>query len=144
MGQFGEILESARTQKRISLKKASHDLKIKIEYLEAMENQSWHILPDPTFTRGLIASYVNYLGLDLHKMLAFYRREFDERKYPKKTLGNQYPKRFFLTPTRLIYLIFALAILAFVAYMAIQYSSILSAPRIEINSRQDDETVTIP
>lgn len=144
MRKFGEILAAARTQKRISLKKASHDLKIKIEHLMALESQTWQDLPQPSFVRGFIASYANYLGLDPQKLLALYRREFDEREYPKKTIREDVKKRFYLTPSRLINAIFVLAIVIFISYLVIQYSSIFSAPKVEITSPKDDETVSVP
>lgn len=144
MGKFGELLASARTKKRISLKKASGDLKIKIEHLKALEEESWQDLPEPTFVRGFIASYVGYLGLDPETMQAIYRREFDQRQYPHKSTITPAQKRLYFTPSRLINLVFALAILAFVAYLTLQYSSIFSAPKIDITSPLEDETVIIP
>lgn len=144
MGKFGETLTLTRTKKRISLKKASHDLAIKIEHLMALESEAWRQLPEPTFVKGFITSYAVYLGLDPQKLQALYRREFDERKYPKKTISADSQKRLYLTPSRLINLIFALAILMFVVYLVIQYSSILSAPEVEVESPKDDETTSVP
>ena len=144
MGKFGETFSLARTGKRISLRKASKDLTIKIEHLLALENEAWQKLPEPTFVKGFITSYAVYLGLDPQKLQALYRREFDERKYPKKTISAETKKRLYLTPSRLINLIFVLAILTFVAYLTLQYSSILSAPEIEVESPKDDETVSVP
>ncbi|OGE10242.1 hypothetical protein A3A60_01830 [Candidatus Curtissbacteria bacterium RIFCSPLOWO2_01_FULL_42_26] len=144
MGKFGETLKAGRIKKRISFKKASNDLAIKIEHLMALESETWQELPEPTFVKGFITSYAVYLGLDPQKLQALYRREFDERKYPKKTISAETKKRLYLTPSRLINLIFALAILTFVAYLTLQYSSILSAPRVDITSPGDDETTSVP
>ncbi len=70
METFGQILESARTSKRISLKKVSQKLLIKKEHLEALEKQNWQKLPESTFVKGYTTSYSKYLGLDVEKMLA--------------------------------------------------------------------------
>ena len=109
-----------------------------------MENENWQSLPDPTFTKGFITSYAKYLGLEPQKVLAVYRREYDEREYPKKKFDSQHKRRLYLTPARLLNTLLAFAIIIFVAYLVLQYSSVFTAPKIEIISPSDDETVTVP
>lgn len=144
MKKFGETLESRRKAKRISLQKASRDLHIKQEHLKALEAQDWQNLPESPFVKGFIISYCRYLGLDPDKTLPLYRREYDEKQYPKDISFKDQKKRLYLTPARLINFTFTAAIIAFVAYLIIQYSSILSAPELEIISPVDDITVTVP
>lgn len=144
MRQFGEILESQRKARRISLKKASKDLRIAKEHLQALEAQDWQNLPEAPFVKGFIISYCRYLGLDPEKTLPLYRREYDERQFQKDPSFKDQKKRLYLTPARLINFIFFAALATFVAYLLIQYSSILSAPKLEINSPSDDENVTVP
>ncbi len=144
MGKFGEVLNFARTKRHISLNKAAKDLKIKVEHLKALEDQSWHDLPDSTFVKGFITSYAAYLSLEPQKLLALYRREFDERQYPKKSYPKDTKSRLYLTPSRLLNIVFVLAIIAFVAYLTVQYSSIFAAPKVNIVSPKEDETVLVP
>lgn len=146
MTKFGEILQVARSAKRITLKKASKDLQIKKEHLEALENEDWQSLPEPTFVKGFISSYAKYLGLDVDNALALYRREYDESKYPKSANreDTKRKRRFYLTPARLINLAILATIVTFIAYLALQYSSILASPKLEIISPKNDETVTVP
>jgi len=144
MDTFGQILEKTRIAKKISLKKASQKLLIKKEHLEALEKEDWQSLPEITFVKGYITSYSNFLELDSEKMLALYRREFDEKKFPKSEGDKSQPKSFFITPKRVLNTIFALAILGFVAYIVIQYSFILSSPNLDIYQPPDDVTVSVP
>src|SRR3989344_3243135 len=137
MGSFGEILLSQRNKKRISLSRVAEDLHIKKEHLEALEKEDWSSLPEATFVKGFITSYTQYLCLDPVHTLAIYRREFDEKKYPKSQSGIRKQRRFFLTPARLINLVFVLAIIIFIAYLSTQYLSILKSPKVEIFSPQD-------
>jgi len=143
METIGELLSSKRKDKKISLKKVAHDLLIKEENLEALENSDWDKLPEPPFVKGFIKNYAQYLGFDWQHALALYRREYDESKYPKKA-GFERPKGLMFTPNKLVSLVFILAVLAFVAYLVIQYLSILSAPKLELSSPSNDQTLAVP
>lgn len=138
------FLSSQRKAKKISLKKAAGDLLIKLEHLEAIENSQWHNLPEPAFVKGFIRSYSQYLGLDSEHVLALYRREFDEAKYPPKTSALERKKGLMLTPNKLINLAFILAATIFIIYLVVQYFSILQAPKLEVFTPQDDLTTNVP
>ncbi|OGD97061.1 hypothetical protein A3A49_00830 [Candidatus Curtissbacteria bacterium RIFCSPLOWO2_01_FULL_38_11b] len=145
MEKFGEILASQRNSKNISLKKASAKLLIKIEHLEALENEDWQNLPEATFTKGYISSYAKFLDLDPKKVLALYRREYDESKYPKKEpLQRSNTRGSLITPSRVRNSLFLLAVVGFILYIVIQYSSIFSSPKLEIIKPPDDITVSLP
>lgn len=143
MQKFGDLLLSARKKKKISLERAANDLVIKKNHLEALEGENWEQLPEPAFTKGYIKSYCDYLGLDTNYALALYRRDFDETKYPKKVAVKR-ERRFFITPNKIVNFIFALSIIAFLLYIIIQYSSILSSPRLEITNPKNNETTSAP
>lgn len=144
MSKFGDLLREQRKAKNISIKIASVKLLIKKDHLMALEEEDWVNLPEETFVKGYIKSYSQFLGLDQFKMLALYRREYDERKMPVKDLADNYSKSSIVTPKRLRNSIFALAIISFVAYLIVQYSSVLSSPNLEIASPPDDITVSVP
>ena len=143
MKQFGESLSSQRKKKKISIDRAAKDLVVKKAILEALEKEDWESLPEPAFVKGYIKSYAQYLGLDTEYALALYRREFDESKFPTKKSNHQ-KKRFFITPPKVINFAFALAIFLFVIYLIVQYSSIISSPKLEITSPKEDETTSVP
>jgi len=143
MQKFGDLVSSARKKKKLSLEKISQDLVIRKEHLQALESENWSQLPEPAFIKGYIKSYAEYLGLDPEYTLALYRRDFDERKYPE-VLKRKKEKRFFITPNKITNSIFALAILSFLIYILIQYSSLFSSPKLEITNPKDDVTISVP
>ncbi len=143
MQKFGEQLKEARKRKKISIDKASQDLVIKKNHLTALEEEDWKELPEPTFVKGYIKSYAEYLGIDQDYTLALYRREFDESKFPQEKISRE-KRRFFVTPSRIINTIFALAVVAFIAYLSLQYLSILSSPKLELASPKEDFTTSAP
>lgn len=143
MNSVGNALKEARNAKKISLKKASFDLHIKKEVLEDLENSLWEKLPEPTYVKGILRSYSPYLSLNADHMLALYRREFDEAKYPHKSaLAKE--KRLMLTPNKVSLAAFFAVIIVFIAYILVQYASFLNAPELEIFSPPDDLTTTVP
>lgn len=143
MATLGGLLFGRREELGISQNKAARDLVVKEEVIDSLENGQYQDLPEPTFVKGLIRSYAQYLGLDSDHLLALYRREYDETKYPKKSLviENKKPK---ITPARLTTAAFITAIVAFIIYVIVQYFSILTAPKLTVTSPQNDETTTIP
>jgi|SRR3972149_5190745 len=143
MKTTGEVFSSQRHAKKLSLLKVARDLRIKKEHLEALEVGDWQNLPEPPFVKGFIKSYAGYLGLDANHMMAIFRREYDEKKYSHKAVFGK-SKRFMFTYNRLISLIIFLAIVVFVAYLVVQYLSLLSAPKLEVFTPQDDSTTSIP
>ncbi|MBI2012640.1 helix-turn-helix domain-containing protein [Candidatus Curtissbacteria bacterium] len=143
MKTSGELLREARKSKRISLATAAADLHLKKENLEAIEGGNWPSLPEPTFVKGFIKSYAQYLGLSTDHVLALHRREYDESKYPQKKLILE-GKRLMLTPNKLINLALILMGVIFIGYLTIQYSSILSAPKLEVATPSDDLTTGVP
>ena len=144
MNKVGGIFSSARKSKRISVKKASEDLLISRENLEAIEKSDWQNLPEPPFARGFIRSYAEYLGLDVEHTLALFRREYDEVKYQGKKTAVSFTKRFYLTPARFASFLTIAAVLVFVSYLVLQYLSVLSSPKLEVNSPSEDLTTSIP
>ena len=64
MGQIGEKLKNAREQKNLTLREAEKETKIRISYLEALENEEFDKLPGRVYTMGFLRNYADFLGLD--------------------------------------------------------------------------------
>lgn len=144
MQTVGDLLSQERNSKGISLEQASVDLSIKKEQLAAVEASDWLKLPEVAFVTGFIKNYAEYLGVDSKLALALYRREYDPSKRPQPKLKSLKPKRLLVTPQIVINLLFGLLITAFVAYLALQYTSILKSPKLEVFTPNEDETISVP
>lgn len=143
MQTVGILLSQKRKSKGISLEKSSKDLSIKKEQLTALEAGLWHKLPEPAFVTGFIKNYADYLGLDSKLALALYRREFDPSKAGTNKPKILKPKRLIVTPQILINIFFALIILVFALYLALQYTSILKSPDLKIFTPSEDLTTSV-
>src|SRR6266404_6758027 len=74
MESIGEILREARHQKRASLEDASRATRIKMEILEQLEADEFDRLAAPTYTKGFLRLYAEYLGLDSQSVVDAYLR----------------------------------------------------------------------
>jgi len=70
---LGETLRQARLDKSVSLVDAAHDTRIRRSYLEALESEDHAALPPPVYTRGLLRTYAEYLGLNPQAMVDLYQ-----------------------------------------------------------------------
>ena len=61
---FGEALQEARTKSNQSLSQISSLLRIRHDYLKAIENGTPDNIPGTAYAIGFIKSYSNYLGID--------------------------------------------------------------------------------
>ncbi|HCR30029.1 MAG TPA: hypothetical protein DIV79_08440 [Opitutae bacterium] len=72
MQSIGDQLEEARKQRGITVREASEATKIRGEYLNNFESNSFDInLPD-IYIRGFLRSYANYLKINADKILTDY------------------------------------------------------------------------
>jgi Helix-turn-helix domain len=70
----GATLREARNRRKADLSEVEAAIKIRVRYLQAMENEEWDALPGGAYTRGFIRTYAAYLGLDGDRLADDYRR----------------------------------------------------------------------
>jgi Helix-turn-helix domain len=89
---IGETLREARSRRKVDLNEVEAAIKIRVRYLQAIENEEWDALPGGAYTRGFIRTYAAYLGLDGERLGDDYRREVEP-------LAERVPKRVEPVPT---------------------------------------------
>ncbi len=67
---IGEILAAKRKELKLKLKKASSDLKIKQEYLEALEEGNLSEISQHVYATGYVKSYAKWLGMSQEEITA--------------------------------------------------------------------------
>ncbi|MGQ9680956.1 MAG: RodZ domain-containing protein [Anaerolineae bacterium] len=70
MGQVGERLRQARQAKGMSLEQAEEITRIRMRFLQALEDEDYGQIPGQVFVRGFLRSYARTLGLDPDEVLA--------------------------------------------------------------------------
>ena len=75
MLEIGSSLRSAREGRGLSLDDAAEATKIRPAYLAAIEDEAFERLPGPTYARGFLRAYAEFLGVDAQPLID----EFSER-----------------------------------------------------------------
>lgn len=132
----GEILQTERIRKNLSLKDIEKKIKIREKFLYAVEQNDWKIFSSKIYISGIIRNYSAILGLNPEKMLAFFRREYARKEDIgfKKRISSKH-----LTPqTRRYYVILiSFVSLLFCIYFGYEIYRYLSPPKVEILSPVD-------
>jgi helix-turn-helix protein len=71
----GKKLHEARTRRKLSLQQAEEATKIRLRYLQAIEDEDWDQLPGDTYARAFIRTYGALLGLDGERLAEEHRRQ---------------------------------------------------------------------
>jgi cytoskeleton protein RodZ len=62
--EIGSSLREARIRQGYDLPEAEVGTKIRSKYLDALEEERFDVLPAPTYVKGFLRSYADFLGLD--------------------------------------------------------------------------------
>ncbi len=98
MENLGSILREKRKNLGLSLEQASAELRIKLQYLEALETGEYKLLPDPLYRKIFLKAYADYLGLNFdelsNKLSQKERKEEKEKEEvkPKMEAGRVKPQ----------------------------------------------------
>jgi cytoskeleton protein RodZ len=90
---IGATLREARTRRKLDLSEVEAAIKIRVRFLQAIENEEWDALPGGAYTRGFIRTYASHLGLDGERLADDYRRS------TAPPGGERPPKRIEPVPT---------------------------------------------
>lgn len=127
----GEILQTERLKKSLSLKDIEKKIRVREKFLRALEQNDWRIFSSKIYISGIIRNYSAVLGLNPEKMLAFFRREYARKEditFKKRITNKQ------LTPQARKYFIFGISLISliFCLYFGYELFRYLSPPKIEI------------
>ena len=73
MFEIGNTLREARVRRNLTLQQVEEDTKIRVKYVQAMENEDFDVMPGATYVKGFLRTYSEYLALDPEVILDEYR-----------------------------------------------------------------------
>lgn len=73
MFEIGNTLREARVRRNLTLQQVEEDTKIRVKYVQAMENEDFDVMPGATYVKGFLRTYSEYLSLDPDVMIDEYR-----------------------------------------------------------------------
>ncbi|MGD9694637.1 MAG: helix-turn-helix domain-containing protein [Thermoleophilia bacterium] len=83
MFEIGNTLREARLRRGLDILDCEAETKIRSKYLRAMEEEHFDLMPSPTYVRGFLRTYAEFLDLDGRLVLDEYESRFGdlERAY---------------------------------------------------------------
>ncbi|MSQ41763.1 MAG: hypothetical protein EXR65_01815 [Dehalococcoidia bacterium] len=72
---LGELLRAARRQRALTIAEIANDTRINADYLEALEQEHYDVLPAPVYARGFLRAYAKHLELDPETALSLLPRD---------------------------------------------------------------------
>jgi hypothetical protein len=93
----GSVLKARRLELGLKHKDIARDIKIKVEYLKAIEDEEFDSLPTPQYLRLFLRTYAEYLKLDVQEIYALYDTQERPPKVPEKK-DTRYPVQLPPTP----------------------------------------------
>lgn len=83
MDSMGQQFKAARERKRMPLSQAAAQTRIKLQFIEQMEQDDYSRMPAPAYAKGFIRMYASFLGLDPVPLVQEYVDQHMGRKGPR-------------------------------------------------------------
>jgi len=82
---YGAYLRKMRARRGMTLEELCERTKVKMEYIEALENENFSVLPSEVYVRGFIKAIAQSLNIPPEPALSSYMRALTDLK-PTKTV----------------------------------------------------------
>ena len=87
MESLGQKLRETREQHNFSIEQVARDTHISKQYLEALEQEDFSIIPGETYIIGFLRNYAEYLSLNPEELVALYKNiQIQEQPLPMTEL----------------------------------------------------------
>lgn len=100
MQTIGERLEEARKRKGISIREAAETTKIRSDYLQKFEANSFDVDLPPLYLKGFLRSYARFLELDPERLLSEFQAIISEGKPARRESREVYGRVDFADASR--------------------------------------------
>lgn len=88
MFEIGSTLRETRVRRKTTLQQAEDDTKIRVKYIQAMENDDFDLMPSAAYVKGFLRTYSDYLDLDANVIVEEYRSRFEPNEEHEPFGGN--------------------------------------------------------
>lgn len=121
MAGEGQMLQAAREEKQWSFTHTEEITKIRVRYIQALEEEKYEILPGTTYVKGYLRTYAKQLGLNSDEIIGLYNASATPEPIPVLVSDNNRVKvrPLWVRPS----IIGGMAVLAIVLLIAIKVLS---------------------
>lgn len=139
----GELLKNKRLEKKLTLSQVEKTTRIRVKFLEWIENNQFDLFSSQITLKGFIKNYASYLNISDDEVMAFYRRQSEDYKIPTVAKEEISSNKFRLTP-KIFTISSVCALLAmFFLFLVYQYWQYSSAPMLSISQPVDNIVVKV-
>lgn len=142
MVPLGKRFQLARKRQNYTLEQVSKALKIRVEFLKALEAGEYSNLPSSAYVHGFVGNYAEFLGLPKAETIAMFRREFDETNnygvLPQGLTRSSEFKVKRIQVKRTVFLLLALLLLIG-GYIGYQYRFAFLNPQLTVYTPKEHE-----
>lgn len=145
MIKIGDKLREERKRQGYSLDQVAKATKIRLNFLQAIEDGTYAKLPGVSYAHGFVKNYLEFLNLPIREYMALFRREYNEqeqrRLMPTGFVGKEeIPlKKFSLI--RAVWL-GVVVLLGLAIYLAFQYRASFLSPALTVASPKENEVIS--
>lgn len=132
MRKVSELLRTERDRQGYTIDDIQKAIKVKVDFLKAIEEGRFHTLPSESYALGFVKSYASFLGLHLPTVTAYFRREYksEEEMLPKFRGEEQNFKKNPLFNSKVIIIVSVFVVI--LSYIGFQYSSFFFGPQLTL------------
>lgn len=142
LNTLGGLLKEARLSQELDLEEVAKEISIEFKYLEFLEADDFYKLPSPTYARGFLKRYAEFLKLDFEKILSQWDEKYNhqnrELKKPKSKIREMFQLSHF--KFKIILILVLLSLILF--YLGFGIKDVLFSPKIEIFYPVEDMVTT--
>jgi cytoskeletal protein RodZ len=154
---LGEKLKKMRSDKRIALNEVSRVTKIRLEYLQFLEEGNYDELPADVYVRGFLKSYGDFLGVEEQHLMKLFEKEkgikknLEKNKNPNKNNSQAKPLNisiFVFTLKKAVLFFISILTLIVFFYLYHEAGMLTDTPRLiilnpEPNSQVEEKSISL-
>lgn len=148
MKKVGEVLREERERQRRQLTEIAQQTKIRVEFLQAIEENNFSVLPPSAFVRGFLQNYAHILGLDDSTILALFRRDFKVgergKVIPREYLKTLHRRRTLFTPSFVTMTFAGIIVVGIILFAAMQWYRLRQPPRLTVFTPEENQHLVSP
>lgn len=140
MFEIGPALREARERRGLAYSQVEADTAIRSRYIRALEEEQFGILPGPTYAKGFLRAYAEYLGLDGQLFIDEFnsrhhdpRREFEQSIYSRPRSQPHHRRRQRRESNLVMIVLATIVALSALVFLGNKYGS---PPRAQNNTPQ--------
>lgn len=131
MVSVGSLLKSRREQKKLSLSDVEKQIKVRAKFIVALEEDRWDVFTSKIYIAGILKNYSQFLELDYRKVLAFFRREYEQQEDIR--FKKRVSKKYFSSDSKnAVWAGFLTVFALFVVYFIFQLFQYFKPPQVKI------------